>query len=210
MVFADMIFSEILYSGEYTITFSGITDDTMEKNLLSGSKAFQFEGESLFLKYIRTIFINYWWVVFIVIVAIIILVVFRAIRKRKGLIKVDGKISFGDAAEFKHHFLTPDTTRASLIVTDMKGEAHRVELEINKSMFVGRAKSNNLSFDDTKMSRQHFVIEVEKGEYFISDLNTTNGTFLNGIKLAGKRKLELNDVITAGNEKFVFKAGEGA
>ena len=209
-IITEILFAEQLYTGDYTVSYSGITDRTMEKNELAGSDTFAYEGEAASLKVTRTIFNNYWWVVFIAAIAVVIFIVFRMIRKRKGLVKVDGKISFGEAVEFKHRFKTPETSKASLIVTDMKGETHRVDLEINKSLFVGRANSNNLSFDDTKMSRQHFAIEVQNGEYYISDLKTTNGTFLNGVKVAGKRKLENNDVITAGNEKFVFKVGESA
>jgi hypothetical protein len=207
---ADVIFAGELYSGAYTVTFNGITDESMERNALAEKSSFSYKGASVFLKFVRTVFVRYWWICFIAVIVIIARVIFRVIRKRKGLIKVDGKIGFGDAVEFKHHFETPETSVASLIVADAKGNAHRVDLEINKSLFIGRSKGNNLSFDDTKMSRQHFVIEVENGEYYLSDLQTTNGTFLNGIKVLSRRKLENNDVITAGNEKFVFKAGTNA
>jgi pSer/pThr/pTyr-binding forkhead associated (FHA) protein len=107
--------------------------------------------------------------------------------------------------EYKREFETPETKKLCLIVTDMRGDAQKVELDVNKSVFVGRAKSNNLSFDDAGMSRQHFAIETENNEFFITDLQTTNGTFLNGVRLNGKRRLEYNDLITAGHEKFVFK-----
>jgi len=209
-VYADVIFKEKPYTGKYSISFSGITDFSMEENLLTGSESFQYEGEAVAVMVTRNIFVSYWWVVFIVVIAVIILLVFRTIRKRAGLIKVEGKIGFGEAAEFKHHFTTPETHPATLIVTDVKGNAYKIDLEINKSFFVGRAKINNLSFDDKKMSRQHFAIEVEEGEYYLLDLGTTNGTFLNGVRITGKRKLVNNDVITAGNEKFVFKTGGDA
>ena len=209
MIFTDVIFADQLYSGEYTLSFIGISDDTMEENPLEGLHSFYFEGEAASLRYFRGFMDNYWWTLAIAAIVVILLIVFRVLRKHKGLIRVNGKLSFGDATEFKHHFETPETVSASLIVTDMKGDAYKVDLEINNSIFVGRSKINNISFDDTKMSRQHFAIEVDQGEYFIMDLQTTNGTFLNGVRISGRRKLENNDVITAGNEKFVFKAGSG-
>ena len=54
------------------------------------------------------------------------------------------------------------------------------------------------------LSRQHFVIEVTKMACYIEDLETTNSTFVNGVKMTGKRKLSEGDIITAGREKFVF------
>ncbi|MCL1834983.1 MAG: FHA domain-containing protein [Oscillospiraceae bacterium] len=156
----------------------------------------------------RSFIDDYWWLVLLLIilaVAALALVLIFTIKKHRGVVQVDGKIGFGDAVEFKHHFTTPDSARATLVVTDMAGNANKIDLDIYGSFFVGRSEQiNNLSFDDGKLSRQHFVIEADADGFFISDLNSTNGTYLNGVPLAGKRKLNGNDVITAGNEKFVF------
>ena len=139
--------------------------------------------------------------------AVILIIVFHTVRKHKGIIKVDGKMGFGDAVEFKHHFETPESKRAVLIVTDMTGKVRRIDLDIYGSFFVGRSEQiNNLSFDDPKLSRQHFVIEAEDDCFYISDLSSTNGTYLNGVRLISKRMLSINDSVTAGNEKFVFNS----
>ena len=49
------------------------------------------------------------------------------------------------------------------------------------------------------MSRQHFAIEFDGESFYVQDLDTTNGTSLNGIRLKHKRRLEPNDKITAGS-----------
>ena len=157
------------------------------------------------------VFMDYWWAVLLlglVVAAVIIwLVIYNTIKKRKGLVKIDGVIGFGDAVEFKHHFETPESKKASLIVTDIAGRAQRIDLDIYGSFFVGRSEQqNNLSFEDEKMSRQHFVIEANGDGFFLSDLNSTNGTNLNGVAINGRRRLQDNDVITAGHEKFVFSS----
>jgi len=91
------------------------------------------------------------------------------------------------------------------MVTDSAGRSNRIDLEIQSTFFVGRSKqSNNLSFDDEKLSRQHFAIEADEDGFFVTDLDSTNGTYLNGVKLLNRRPLGDNDVITAGQEKFVF------
>jgi len=225
---ATITFDGQPYIGEYVLRFSGITDVSMEQNPLVGDYAFHFEGqpepppspqpvtppspappEPEEHSFIYVIFVDYWWVVLLfglVVAAVIIwLVIYNTIKKRKGLVMVDGVIGFGDAVEFKHHFETPESKRASLVVTDMTGKAQRVELDIYGSFFVGRSEQqNNLSFNDEKMSRQHFVIEANEDGFFLTDLNSTNGTNINGVPVSGRRRLNENDVITAGHEKFVF------
>jgi hypothetical protein len=201
----DIIFEEKPYTGEYTVEFKGITDNTMEKNAVAGSESFQYKGQSGMVKVLRLIFVKYWWITCIVVLVIVILIIFLVIRKKKGIFVIDGKIRFGNLVEYKQRFETPSENTISLIVTDRKGVAQSVDVNVDQSLFVGRSTINNLSFDDDKLSRQHFVIEIIEGLYFIADLNTTNGTFLNGVPLKSRRRLENNDVITAGREKFVFK-----
>lgn len=56
------------------------------------------------------------------------------------------------------------------------------------------------------ISRRHVMITRSYNDYYIEDLNSTNGTYVNGIKLVpGKKQiLETNDVILLGNEELVF------
>jgi hypothetical protein len=206
--YSDVVFEKNPYSGAYTLGLLGLSDNS--KNPLDTAPiAFDYRGEAPALKYLRTVFFDFWWAVLIAALIILAVVImktsYNVLQKRKGLVKIEGKIGFGDMVEYKREFETPETKKLCLIVTDMRGDAQKVELDVNKSVFVGRAKSNNLSFDDAGMSRQHFAIETENDEFFITDLQTTNGTFLNGVRLNGKRRLEYNDLITAGHEKFVFK-----
>jgi hypothetical protein len=200
--YVDIVFENKPFNGKYTVKFPGITDKSNEKNPMTEKIEFKYtDGKSAFWK-----ILDFWWVILIVVILALAFIAYRIIRKRKGIIKVNGEIGFGDMAEYKHHFDTPDLNTVSLIVTDTKGDSKKVDVEIVNSIFVGRSDINNLSFDDDKLSRQHFVIEEVRGTYFISDLNTTNGTFLNGVPLKAKRELKDNDVITAGREKFIFRS----
>jgi hypothetical protein len=202
-----------LYSGEYTVSFHGITDNSNERNSLADKeKNFTYEGRSGFMHVLDVVFGQFWWAVALLILAVIALILLLYIRKRGGIVRVDGKIGFGDMVEFKQRFGLPQTGSVSLIVTDSTGRSQNIDIDINKSFFVGRSNINNLSFADDKLSRQHFVIEVDRDAYFITDLATTNGTYLNGIPLKGRYEIKNNDVITAGREKIVFreKTGKGA
>jgi hypothetical protein len=92
-----------------------------------------------------------------------------------------------------------------VIVTDTLGNTEIISLKMCGCCFVGRSGMNNLRFNDRLMSRQHFAIEDVGGRFYISDLNTTNGTFVNGMRVWARRVLNVDDVITAGSEKIVFK-----
>ncbi len=51
---------------------------------------------------------------------------------------------------------------------------------IAKRITIGRDSENSISLDDVMVSRKHAVIQKVKDDYFIEDLGSTNGTFLNG------------------------------
>ena len=38
-------------------------------------------------------------------------------------------------------------------------------------------------FDDAKMSRQHFSVEFSQGNIYLNDLDSTGGTYLNGVRV---------------------------
>ena len=72
---------------------------------------------------------------------------------------------------------------------------------------IGKKKENvNLAINDYSVSRVHARITREEGFYYIEDLNSTNGTYLNGKELFFRQpvKLETMDRIVFGTEEYVF------
>ena len=55
-----------------------------------------------------------------------------------------------------------------------------------------------------KASRRHFEIELCDDHYYIQDLGSTNGTYLNGRRLERKERIFSGDVITMGGKDIVF------
>jgi ABC-type multidrug transport system ATPase subunit len=70
----------------------------------------------------------------------------------------------------------------------------------NKSkVVIGRATDCDVILHSESVSRQHAeVTKNKKGSYFIKDLNSTNGTFINGHKVKGSQTILLTDKIFIG------------
>lgn len=62
---------------------------------------------------------------------------------------------------------------------------------------IGRLAENNLSFEDSQISRRHARIEFEKGAYVLVDLQSTHGTFVDGRRIE-RHILKAGEVITFG------------
>ncbi len=78
------------------------------------------------------------------------------------------------------------------------GESKMVELEFEDKLVVGRSQNCDVCIDDKFIARNQFVIEKQNNQYYVTDLNSTNGTSVNGIRITGKHRLEKGDVISAG------------
>jgi transcriptional regulator with GAF, ATPase, and Fis domain len=76
-------------------------------------------------------------------------------------------------------------------------------------MFMGRDPSNQVRPDasDATVSRRHCsVIEVSSGVFEIADLDSHNGTFVNGCKVS-RKAIEHGDRIRIGNSEYMFLIG---
>jgi pSer/pThr/pTyr-binding forkhead associated (FHA) protein len=61
--------------------------------------------------------------------------------------------------------------------------------------------------NDNQYSKYSNINQIKSGnEYYIMDLNSTNKTFINGVKLVPNEEKELHDGdnVRLGNEEFVF------
>ncbi|GAB4271635.1 MAG: hypothetical protein Kow0065_21160 [Methylomicrobium sp.] len=63
------------------------------------------------------------------------------------------------------------------------------------SASIGRASYNPIRIDNKGVSSLHAVIRRIDKAWYIEDLNSTNGTYLNGRKIEGKQKIKFGDVI---------------
>ncbi len=195
---------EYISNGSYEIVFSGITDCSMEKNALSDSHTFKVTGYSASMASIKNFgSSNGGWLIAILVIIIVAVSAYVIIKKRNGIIVLDNKATFGDNIKYEHKApKSLPTHYLKLTMETADGGITNLDINIVQSIIFGRAETCEVTVDDSSLSRQHFAIELEDGMLFIQNLSQTNGTLLNGIPLAAKRKLELGDVISAGQERF--------
>ena len=68
---------------------------------------------------------------------------------------------------------------------------------------VGRNPNSRLCITDPSLSRQHCVIAPKSGQYELRDLDSRNGTFVNGVPVH-ERVLAEGDQLQIGNSLFLF------
>jgi parallel beta-helix repeat protein len=82
------------------------------------------------------------------------------------------------------------------------GEGQQIAL--HGTVRIGCAPENELALVDAQVSQHHAIISQEAAGYTLQDLNSTNGTFLNGQSIAGPHILKDGDQIRVGNTTLAF------
>ena len=69
-----------------------------------------------------------------------------------------------------------------------------------KVITIGRSKDhNNIVIEDPAVSKSHLqIIKDDNGDYYVIDLDSTNGTYVNGNRITGKVQLHKGDTIVIG------------
>lgn len=218
---AELVMSEPLPNGEYTVTAEGLTDVSREKNPLadnqkrvtvSESTVVPIEPESGFeIPIIPIIIVG---VLLTGILAAVLIIVLTTRNKDKDADPIP-VISSGDPNRFspqpavineyspappsvKHHIKKEDGIKLQLKIKTGKSSEQMITTEVASSVIVGRSSVCEIFIDDAKLSRQHFALENLNRELYISDLNSKNGTFVNGVRVDSRRKVMNHDRILAG------------
>ena len=84
------------------------------------------------------------------------------------------------------------------------------EIELTKERTsIGRRPYNDVVIDNLAVSGEHAVLQVSGTDYFVEDLNSTNGSYLNGKGLKRER-LSNGDILEIGKYKIKFIGDEPA
>ena len=83
------------------------------------------------------------------------------------------------------------------------------EVQITKDKTtLGRRPYNDIVIDNLAVSGEHAVLQMVGADVFIEDLNSTNGTYING-KAVKKQLLAHNDTVEVGKYKIKFMVDDG-
>jgi pSer/pThr/pTyr-binding forkhead associated (FHA) protein len=78
-------------------------------------------------------------------------------------------------------------------------------IPITADLTVGRAENCGLRIVEGGLSREHALLSVSEGSVWLSDLGSTNGTFVNDVRITSKVQLKPNDVVRFDEEQFLFR-----
>ena len=79
----------------------------------------------------------------------------------------------------------------------LEGKTRKVRVQVSVPILIGRGTSNHVVLDEPRVSRQHARLVVEREGCFIYDLNSSNGTCVNGVPTK-RQLLAPNDILTFG------------
>lgn len=79
-------------------------------------------------------------------------------------------------------------------------DSYPVEAELT----LGRQKDNVIQIKDPYISKHHFRIVKDEEEFFLEDLGSSNGTYLNGEKVLDVTRIRKGDMVKVGELEFIF------
>jgi hypothetical protein len=88
-----------------------------------------------------------------------------------------------------------------MAVLQGNGPTSQITFELVRGrMTIGRKPENDIALEwDKAVSRRHAELELVAGSWFVSDLDSANGTFVNGTKVDRKRALHTGDELRIGD-----------
>jgi len=95
-----------------------------------------------------------------------------------------------------------------LVSTD--GASPREHVLDQPTISVGSHRSNDIVLGAETVSRRHAMFTREAGRFTLSDLGSTNGTFVNGRRIQSPVALKRGDEVRFGSVKFAYKSESGA
>lgn len=94
-------------------------------------------------------------------------------------------------------------TVARLSVLGKAGRSEYLLADVDR--YLGRELDNDVVVDDNEASARHARIWFAEHSFWVEDLNSTNGTFLNGERLAGPTGLHDDDLLKIGSTLMKFR-----
>ncbi len=189
---AVLTMQEPLKTGEYTIAFQNITDQSLEENKIAEPVTLNLAAETEAQTEQKssgsgstgsTAAVGV--AVLVILAGSIVAVVWKKKKKEEKPVQEEAS-----------------PLNQSVLLLDVRGEesSRQIKAPIEEKLIIGRKSADcDIALQDEQLSRKHFVIEKDKGCFYIMDLDSTNGTILNGVEIHDRCKLKNGDVVQAGS-----------
>jgi hypothetical protein len=101
---------------------------------------------------------------------------------------------------------TVDSGRLVVVQSSILEVGEEFDLD-STALTVGRGAQNDVSIEgDEFASARHVRVEPRRDGVWVSDVGSTNGTFVNGVRIDRPRKLVQGDVVRVGETQLRFEA----
>lgn len=87
----------------------------------------------------------------------------------------------------------------------VRGNEQGKTIRLKLTTRIGRERDNDVVLTDPRVSRYHTLIELVEGRWAIKDLESANGTFVNGEPISDVYLLEPDDRIVVGDTELAFQ-----
>ncbi|KRF23880.1 FtsK/SpoIIIE domain-containing protein [Phycicoccus sp. Soil803] len=120
------------------------------------------------------------------------------------LVRPGGQVSFGEstAVVLEVRAALPGSDGAVLVATHQGVEVAR--LPVGGEVLLGRERTSDLFLDDSSVSRRHATVTSTADGLVLADLDSFNGTKVNGQRVHGARALLPGDTIMLGRSRTVI------
>ena len=94
-----------------------------------------------------------------------------------------------------------------LVVERGGGLASGEAFGVGPGLVIGRALACEITIDDSYASGRHARLYDRDGHVYVEDLNSTNGTYVNGTRVGTQQLLRPRDVVRIGDTELRFESG---
>ena len=100
-----------------------------------------------------------------------------------------------------------DHITTTIVLQSKNSKFPKIIIEENTKKTLGRVSSNSIKIDNSFISSKHLKIQFTKGKLYVKDLNSTNGTYIDGKKLTADKyySLEKGQKLILGSEEVVYE-----